>query len=89
MLSLALQMKPGVGLMKEFQPIPILRKNAMQFWLKNKLDRENFSEAVDRAIMKGLRQKGSGSWLLDFPSKNIGTSLDNIVIRCCMRLRLS
>lgn len=56
--------------------------------LKNKLDRENLSDIVDKARIKGLRQTESGSWLHAFPSKNIGTFLDNNTIRVCMGLRL-
>jgi hypothetical protein len=56
--------------------------------LKNKLDKENLSDIFDKARMIGLRNKESRSWLHAFPSKNIGTFLDNNTIRVCMGLRL-
>ncbi|KAL1446386.1 hypothetical protein WDU94_005682 [Cyamophila willieti] len=43
---------------------------------------------IDTARLKALQEKESGAWLKAFPSKNIGTFMENRSFRACMALRL-
>lgn len=42
----------------------------------------------DKARFLALQCKESNAWVNVFPSKNIGTALDNITFRICITLRL-
>lgn len=48
----------------------------------------NFTNLHDVARFKALQCNESNAWLNAYPSKNVGTALDNNTIRICLALRL-